>query len=101
MSESVFPYTLPCGAVVIDERVLIQWPESQRIMEHPRAVLELDVDTYSPCAYWVPANVWERYKDGYYECEHLDYATDLDGNYCLGCGLRETDSPNEREGDIE
>ena len=25
------------------------------------------------------------------ECQHLDYATDLDGDYCLDCGLREAE----------
>ncbi len=50
-----------------DGYILIEWPESQRIMEHPRAVFEMDCDTYGPSAYWVPKEVWEEYKDSYYE----------------------------------
>ena len=29
------------------------------------------------------------------ECEHLDYAEDLDGGYCLNCGLREAEGDDE------
>ena len=53
-------------------RVLVGWPESQRIMEHPHAVL---VDRLTPndkkgseqSTYIVPVNVWNQYKDSYYE----------------------------------
>ena len=46
-----------------EDKILIDWPESQRIMEHPEAELDLDSDS----AYWVPEKVWEEYKDKYYE----------------------------------
>ncbi|MEL0014469.1 MAG: hypothetical protein VW715_04605 [Rhodospirillales bacterium] len=51
-----------------DGYILIEWPESQRIMEHPRTVLEYDTDGphISP-AYWCPKEVWEEYKNSYYE----------------------------------
>ena len=49
--------------------VMVEWPESQRIMEHPLAIFELDYDVYGPSAYWCPVEVWNKYKDGYYEEE--------------------------------
>tara|TARA_X000001036_G_scaffold313479_1_gene292030 strand:- start:378 stop:563 length:186 start_codon:yes stop_codon:yes gene_type:complete len=53
-----------------DGYILIEWPESQRIMEHPFAQLEYETDGphISP-AYWVPKEVWEEYKGSYYEEE--------------------------------
>ena len=48
-----------------DNKILIMWPESQRIMEHPDAELATGFQS----AYWVPAEVWEQYKDTYYEEE--------------------------------
>ena len=45
--------------------ILILWPESQRIMEHPEAKLAYNTDS----GYWIPSNVWEQYKDSYYEEE--------------------------------
>ena len=47
--------------------IMIAWPESQRITEHPLAILEMDCDTYGSCAYWCPTNIWNEYKDSYYE----------------------------------
>ena len=44
-------------------RILIVWPESQRIMGHPDAELATGFQS----AYWVPAQVWEEYKDGRFE----------------------------------
>ena len=52
-----------------DGYIIVYWPESQRIMEHPRAEFENDCDTYGDSAYWVPKEVWEEYKDSYYEEE--------------------------------
>ena len=46
--------------------VMILWPESQRIMEHPEAFLVLDRDS---CTYVVPIEVWEKYRFTYYEEE--------------------------------
>jgi len=44
--------------------LLITWPESQRIMEHPEALL---VDSeQEEGAYIVPPEVWEQYKNTYY-----------------------------------
>ena len=53
-----------------DNYILIEWPDSQRIMEHPLAELEYDTDGphISP-AYWCPPEVWNEYKDSYYEGE--------------------------------
>ena len=39
------------------------WPESQRIMDHPDAELDYE-DTQ---AYWISPEVWEEYRDTYYE----------------------------------
>ena len=49
--------------------IMIEWPESQRIMEHPLAIFEWDCDTYGSSAYWCPTEVWNEYKDSYYEEE--------------------------------
>ncbi len=49
--------------------LMITWPFSQKIMEHPLCIFEYDCDTYGSAAYWVPKDIWEQYKgDGkYYE----------------------------------
>ena len=85
----------PCPTCGPEDMVPVRWPDSQRIMEHPTAVLCYDGNDES--YYLVPASVWEQYKDTYYEaeCQHLDYATDLDGDYCLCCGLREAEGDEE------
>jgi hypothetical protein len=46
--------------------VMVEWPESQRIMDHPLAKLEFDTDLYGSCAYWCPADVWDKYCNSYY-----------------------------------
>jgi hypothetical protein len=46
------------------ELLEIQWPESQRIMEHPEAALVLGAVETS--TYMIPKDVWEQYKDSYY-----------------------------------
>lgn len=46
-----------------DNKILIMWPESQRIMDHPDAELDYE-DTQ---AYWISPEVWEEYRDTYYE----------------------------------
>ena len=54
-----------------DNKILIEWPDSQRIMGHPDAELD-NSDIYGGelCpAYWVSPEVWEQYKDTYYEEE--------------------------------
>ena len=48
-----------------DNKILIMWPESQRIMGHPDAELDSEHD----CAYWISPEVWEEYRDKYYEEE--------------------------------
>lgn len=50
--------------------IMIEWPESQRIMAHPMVCLEYETDGphISP-AYWCPTEVWNEYKDSYYEEE--------------------------------
>ena len=45
------------------ELKIIQWPESQRIMEHPEATLALGE---ANGAYMIPEDIWEKYKDSYY-----------------------------------
>lgn len=45
------------------ELKIIQWPESQRIMEHPEAALALGE---ASGAYMIPEDIWEKYKDSYY-----------------------------------
>jgi hypothetical protein len=52
-----------------DGYILIEWPDSQRIMGHPKAECELNCDRLGISAYWVPKEVWEEYKDSYYEEE--------------------------------
>ena len=49
--------------------IMITWPDSQRIKQHPYAELEYDVDLYGSCAYWCPREVWEKYSNSYYEGE--------------------------------
>ena len=49
--------------------IMIAWPERQRILEHPRAIFEMDCDVYGAAAYWCPTEVWNEYKDSYYEEE--------------------------------
>tara|TARA_Y100000361_G_scaffold153897_1_gene177145 strand:- start:1457 stop:1639 length:183 start_codon:yes stop_codon:yes gene_type:complete len=46
-----------------DNKILIMWPESQRIMGHPDA--DLDSDLTQAC--WISPEVWEEYRDSYYE----------------------------------
>ena len=47
--------------------LLITWPESQRIMEHPEA---MSVDSeQEEGAYIIPPKVWEQYKNTYYTGE--------------------------------
>jgi len=45
--------------------LLIEWPESQRIMSHPEAKLIDDED--KPNCYIIPPEVWEKYKNTYYD----------------------------------
>ena len=133
MSESVFPYTLPSGAVVIDERCSCGAKRSEHNWRVP--MLGLATHGHGDCARtecerftWVrfiyrqddcePVSCTrhlandEGYGDqhmcccerclAFYrqaDCEHDNHATDLDGNYCIDCGLHETDSPNDRESD--
>ena len=47
------------------ELKIIQWPESQRIMEHPEAALALGE---ANGAYMIPEDIWEKYKDSYQKC---------------------------------
>ena len=49
--------------------LMIMWPESQRIMEHPLCFFESACDVYGSSAYWCPVEVWEEYKNSYYEEE--------------------------------
>ena len=51
--------------------LMITWPFSQKIMEHPLCIFEYDCGTYGSAAYWVPTDIWEQYKgDGkYYDPE--------------------------------
>jgi hypothetical protein len=44
---------------------LIKWPESQRIMNHPKAKLVVDDDNSN--SYIIPIEVWNEYKDTYYK----------------------------------
>jgi len=64
--------------------VMILWPESQRIMEHPEAFLVLDRDS---CTYVVPIEVWEKYRFTYYEeCENCGgEIKNRDYQGCKGC----------------
>ena len=48
-----------------DNKILIMWPESQRIMGHPDAEADLDHTQ----AYWISPEVWEEYRDSYYESD--------------------------------
>ena len=61
--------------------LLVKWPESQRIMEHPEAMaVDGDGHDVEPLrAYIVPPEVWEKYKDSYYGTERKDL--------CSECGL--------------
>lgn len=52
-----------------DGKILIQWPESQRIMMHPDAELEMSGGS---SAYWIQPSVWEQYKNTYYEDESYE-----------------------------
>ena len=45
--------------------LLIKWPDSQRIMEHPNA-RAIEDDDY-PNSYIVSAEIWEMYKNSYYK----------------------------------
>lgn len=47
--------------------LLITWPESQRIMNHPEAKLIDDNDNREPNCYIVPPKIWEQYKNTYYK----------------------------------
>jgi len=94
MSESVFPYTLPCGAVVIDERCTCGAKRSEHNYRSGIAWGHGDC-ARTECERFT----WEAFIYKPDDCEHDNYATDLDGNYCLDCGLHETDSPNDRESD--
>tara|TARA_R110002051_G_scaffold318755_1_gene401558 strand:+ start:633 stop:1082 length:450 start_codon:yes stop_codon:yes gene_type:complete len=47
-----------------DSKILIQWSDSQKIMEHPEAELNT-VDSDS--SYWIPQNVWDKYKSIAYD----------------------------------
>lgn len=49
-------------------KILILWPESQRIMAHPEAVLDLNIPDESS-AYWIPEHIWEKYENSYYQGE--------------------------------
>ena len=49
---------------------LIEWPESQRIMEHPDAwPIEVGSGNF---AYIVPPEIWEQNKYKYYKSEIVD-----------------------------
>lgn len=62
----------PVHEVRADGKILILWPESQRIMEHPEAELDLTIPD-EPSAYWVPPQVWGLYQHTYYGCYHELY----------------------------
>jgi len=98
MSESVFPYTLPSGAVVIDERCTCGAKRSEHNWRVP--MLGLATHGHGDCAHTECERfTWVGFIYRPSDCEHDNHATDLDGNYCLDCGLHETDSPNDRESD--
>lgn len=50
----------------MERYVRIEWPDSQKIMEHPKARLILE-DGEPGSTYVVPEDVWETYKDTYYD----------------------------------
>ncbi len=46
--------------------LLNEWPESQRIMNHPKAKL-IDENFNEVQCYIVPFKIWEQYKNTYYD----------------------------------
>ena len=63
--------------------LLIKWPDSQRIMEHPDA-RAIDDDDY-PNSYIVSAEIWEKYKNSYYEADS-NSETYENKETCVDCG---------------
>ena len=57
------------GSTNKEKLIKIEWPESQRIMEHPDA--QLVEDPCTSCTYMIPESVWNEYKDRYYGESHL------------------------------
>ena len=59
--------------------VIIRWPHSQRIMEHPEARV-IDDASY-PGSYIIPSAIWEQWKNTYYKADN----NSLDQEICFDC----------------
>ena len=69
------------------QSIIIRWPDSQRIMEHPKA-RAVDDDDY-PNSYCIPNDIWEKYKYSYYEADSSSEGLD-ETDYCIDCGDSKT-----------
>lgn len=65
--------------------VVIEWPFSKQIMNHPEARLILD--NKIPNSYIISSKIWEKYKNNLYYITLEDIDSNNYSKYsCLNCG---------------
>ena len=76
--------------------LLISWPEAQRIMDHPKALLVHDDD--NPNSYIISPEIWEQFKNSYYKIvddlsasadsleDRAELEKSINKDFCNDCG---------------
>ena len=65
--------------------VLIEWPFSKKIMNHPEA--KLVMDNNNPKSFIIPISIWNKYKDSSYFININDFCFNKNINFsCYKCG---------------